>query len=236
MIHKFLASFKAPLWAGKLPLHVGKPAGGSLTADEYKFAVITVGPSSFQLFGKPSSMSRTKTLSLQGTWKMYGKESMKPNFHWSVHLAQQIKDYGPVYNFWVFLSEQLNKVLKSSNSNNWTGGQVEISMMREFMRAAQIDSMARGALQLTQSLIIDDGQEALQDATNDMEPELDELRTYLWVQPGPASIKPQQLSHNVCVALFTQYNSTKPLSVHYALDPNLHPGLSQLQEFALLDG
>jgi hypothetical protein len=72
---------------------------------------------------------------------MYGKESMKPNFHWSVHLVQQIKDYGPVYNFWAFLSERLNKVLKSSNSNYWTGGQVEILMMREFMHAAQIDSM-----------------------------------------------------------------------------------------------
>jgi hypothetical protein len=27
-----------PLWAGCLPLRVGEPAGGSLTADEYKFA------------------------------------------------------------------------------------------------------------------------------------------------------------------------------------------------------
>ncbi|KAG2742653.1 hypothetical protein P692DRAFT_20879248 [Suillus brevipes Sb2] len=44
MIHKFLASFEAPLWAGKLPLRVGEPAGGSLTADEYKFAVITAWP------------------------------------------------------------------------------------------------------------------------------------------------------------------------------------------------
>jgi hypothetical protein len=31
--------FEAPLWAGRLPLQVGEPAGGSLTADEYKFAV-----------------------------------------------------------------------------------------------------------------------------------------------------------------------------------------------------
>lgn len=112
---------------------------------------------------------------------MYGEGSMKPNFHWAVHLTQQIRDYGPVYIFWAFLSERLNKVLKSSNSNNWTGGQVEISMMREFMRAAQIDSMARGALQATQSPIIEsvlkrmlgEGQEALgtiQDAVNDTMP------------------------------------------------------------------
>lgn len=31
--------FESPLWAGRLPLRVGEPAGGSLTADEYKFAV-----------------------------------------------------------------------------------------------------------------------------------------------------------------------------------------------------
>ncbi|KAJ7720064.1 hypothetical protein B0H14DRAFT_3521066 [Mycena olivaceomarginata] len=31
--------FESPLWAGRLPLRVGEPAGGSLTADEYKFAM-----------------------------------------------------------------------------------------------------------------------------------------------------------------------------------------------------
>lgn len=34
-----LLQFESPLWAGRLPLRVGEPAGGSLTADEYKFAV-----------------------------------------------------------------------------------------------------------------------------------------------------------------------------------------------------
>ena len=32
--------FAAPLWAGSLPTKVGEPAGGSLTADEYKFATM----------------------------------------------------------------------------------------------------------------------------------------------------------------------------------------------------
>ena len=38
---------------------------------------------------------------------------LKPNFHWVVHIFDQIRDYGPVYNFWTFLFECLNKVLKS---------------------------------------------------------------------------------------------------------------------------
>ncbi|KAF8834588.1 hypothetical protein BDN67DRAFT_914663, partial [Paxillus ammoniavirescens] len=78
---------------------------------------------------------------LFGYKQIYGPESMKPNFHWAVHLATQIRDYGPVYNFWAFLSERLNKVLKSSNSNNWTGGQIEISMMREFAHGSRLDSL-----------------------------------------------------------------------------------------------
>jgi hypothetical protein len=37
-----LLQFVAPPWAGRIPLRVGEPAGGSLTADKYKFA--TTGP------------------------------------------------------------------------------------------------------------------------------------------------------------------------------------------------
>jgi hypothetical protein len=71
-----------------------------------------------------------------------GAKAMKPNFHWAVHLEEQIRDFGPVYNFWTFLSERLNKLLKSSNSNNWTtGGPLEISMMRKFIRGIRMDAL-----------------------------------------------------------------------------------------------
>ncbi|KIK91984.1 hypothetical protein PAXRUDRAFT_13493 [Paxillus rubicundulus Ve08.2h10] len=130
----------------------------------------------------------------QDSFQLYGAEAMKPNFHWVVHLWQQILDYGPVYNFWEFLSEQLNKVLKSSNSNNWMGRQVETSMMREFVRGAQIDSLAQGVYDATNSLVvkgilqcmINNSQEAsgtVQDAAT--ETAFDELASYLHVQPGP---------------------------------------------------
>ncbi|KAG2092753.1 hypothetical protein BD769DRAFT_1678950 [Suillus cothurnatus] len=61
IIHKFLATmhiclvlvsspsltqnqFEVPLWVGQLPSHVGEPAGGSLTVDEYKLAVTYTWP------------------------------------------------------------------------------------------------------------------------------------------------------------------------------------------------
>ncbi|KAF7346894.1 hypothetical protein MVEN_01441600 [Mycena venus] len=123
LIHDFLGTFEAPLWAGRLPLRVGEPAGGSLTADEYKFAVTS-----------------------PWTILIYGTEQMKPNHHWAVHIPAQIRDFGPVYSFWAFLTERLNKILKNLNSNNWTGGRLEESMMREFHRSAALDGVMKNLL------------------------------------------------------------------------------------------
>ncbi|EIW73973.1 hypothetical protein CONPUDRAFT_40430, partial [Coniophora puteana RWD-64-598 SS2] len=220
ILHKFLAKFEVPSWTGKLPPRVGEPAGGSLTADEYKFATTVAwpimvsalllvqveratltsikipilwdlsldearaehqtslnsyparldkyekelamwkaeNPAGSSTTGKrqrkgksepskpqaprlrmqadePANFLRLScALKLFCSSSLYGTDALKPNFHWAVHLSDQIRDFGPVYNFWAFLSERLNKVLKSFNVNNWTGGQVEISMMREFSR------------------------------------------------------------------------------------------------------
>jgi hypothetical protein len=66
---------------------------------------------------------------------------MKPNHHWAVHTTDQIVQYGPLNGFWAFLTERLNKILKNLNSNNWTGGRLEVSMMREFHRSTRITSV-----------------------------------------------------------------------------------------------
>ncbi|KAF8511920.1 hypothetical protein JB92DRAFT_2724598, partial [Gautieria morchelliformis] len=76
-------------------------------------------------------------------YTQYGIEKMKPNHHFLVHLPAQIHDYGPVYGFWCFLGERLNKLLKSFQSNNWGGGQLEVSMMREWGRDVQLHEMVR---------------------------------------------------------------------------------------------
>jgi hypothetical protein len=77
----------------------------------------------------------------KGCDQLYGKEEMKPNHHWAVHITAQVLDYGPLYGIWAFLTERLNKVLKNLNSNNWGNGLLEVSMMREFHRTAQLDGM-----------------------------------------------------------------------------------------------
>ncbi|EIW75570.1 hypothetical protein CONPUDRAFT_65494, partial [Coniophora puteana RWD-64-598 SS2] len=214
VIHRFLESFETPSWAGKLPARVGEPAGGSLTADEYKFAMLTAWPlivsgiptiwdrfiddankdqekavdeypgryAAWQAewnswrernplapitgkhkkkdkdpepvapkppkvrmqAGEPENLLRLATalkIYCASSVSLYGASALKPNFHWAVHLTEQIQDFGPVYNFWAFLSERLNKVLKNSNVNNWKGGQIEISMLREFSRASRLNAL-----------------------------------------------------------------------------------------------
>ncbi|OSD07052.1 hypothetical protein PYCCODRAFT_1359395 [Trametes coccinea BRFM310] len=42
VMHTFLETFEVAPWVGRLPLRVGEPAGGSLTADEYRH--LLVGP------------------------------------------------------------------------------------------------------------------------------------------------------------------------------------------------
>ncbi|KAJ7725789.1 hypothetical protein B0H16DRAFT_1665830 [Mycena metata] len=196
LIHDFLESFEAPLWAGRLPLRVGEPAGGSLTADEYKFAVTgpwaMIIPMVWDKFAADAAKSHTAALAkytkAKSDWDrevlrakrrnqeveteepelpklrmmegedenflafatalkimvgsaLYGANQMKPNHHWSVHVPDQIIDYGPLYSIWAFLTERLNKILKNLNSNNWTGGRLEVSMMREFHRSAGLDGV-----------------------------------------------------------------------------------------------
>ncbi|KAJ7575431.1 hypothetical protein C8J56DRAFT_1063291 [Mycena floridula] len=81
---------------------------------------------------------------------LYGAKNMKPNHHWIVHLPRQIHDYGPVYNFWAFLTERLNKVLKNMNSNHHLRGQLEISIVEAHMRriilSADADPIVKAVL------------------------------------------------------------------------------------------
>ncbi|KAF8066846.1 hypothetical protein FPV67DRAFT_1670313 [Lyophyllum atratum] len=69
--------------------------------------------------------------------KLYGPSVIRPNHHYAVHTAASVRDYGPLHEFWTFLFERLNKVLKSYKTNNHAGGELETSFFREFHRTVQ---------------------------------------------------------------------------------------------------
>jgi hypothetical protein len=76
---------------------------------------------------------------------------MKPNHHYAVHLPQQLRNFGPVYEFWTFLTEWLNKILKAYNSNFWGGSQLEVSMMQHFNCKVSVHNLVSFSSILLQS-------------------------------------------------------------------------------------
>ncbi|VDB84878.1 unnamed protein product [Peniophora sp. CBMAI 1063] len=69
---------------------------------------------------------------------LYGPDVIKPNHHYATDVPDCIRDFGPLHEFWTFLFERINKVLKSYNSANHSGGELEVSFFREFHRTIQL--------------------------------------------------------------------------------------------------
>lgn len=94
----------------------------------------------------PISPSADCTQLMRSFFQLYGAHVLKPNHHWSIHTASFLRDYGPIYGFWTFLFERLNKVLKSFRSNNHGGGQLECTFFREFLRTSQVSRLVSNSL------------------------------------------------------------------------------------------
>ncbi|KAF8607223.1 hypothetical protein BDV93DRAFT_304373 [Ceratobasidium sp. AG-I] len=59
---------------------------------------------------------------------------MRPNHHYSSHLAEQIERYGPMSQIWTYSGERLNYELKNTSSNRHSGGERELTFARTFHR------------------------------------------------------------------------------------------------------
>ncbi|KAG0694056.1 hypothetical protein DFH29DRAFT_815742, partial [Suillus ampliporus] len=68
---------------------------------------------------------------------------IKPTHHWVTHIFDQLRDYGPVYGFWTFLFERLNKVLKSYSTNNHGGGELEVTFFHAFEKDHELCTMVK---------------------------------------------------------------------------------------------
>lgn len=70
--------------------------------------------------------------------QLYGAEVIRPNHHYATHTADFVHDFGPLREFWTFLFERLNKILKSYKTSNHGGGEIEMTFFREFHRASHM--------------------------------------------------------------------------------------------------
>ena len=66
--------------------------------------------------------------------KLYGKEHCNINLHLHGHLHECLKDYGPVYAFWLFAFERLNGILGSFHTNCHD---LSLQVMRRYLRTKE---------------------------------------------------------------------------------------------------
>lgn len=104
-----------------------------------------------QEYVKASRLNHSLTTATITTTRQIHENHVTPSFHWVTHIFDQIRDFGPVYGFWSFASERLNKVLKDYNTNCHSGGKLEMTFMRSFQRDVRLRRRLRfdGDLQPT---------------------------------------------------------------------------------------
>ncbi|KAI0628591.1 hypothetical protein C8Q77DRAFT_1162009 [Trametes polyzona] len=111
--------------------------------------------------------------------ELYGEDVIRPNHHYATHTAEFIRDYGPMREFWTFLFERLNKLLKAYKTSNHNGGEVECTFFREFHRMIQLQRLLTVGMSFDPTSSIHMGFRALQDASLDHRGTLQQLANEL---------------------------------------------------------
>ena len=62
---------------------------------------------------------------------LYSKHSITPNMHMHAHLQEEILDFGPIHEFWLFYYERYNGILSSQPTNNRN---IEPQLMSRFLK------------------------------------------------------------------------------------------------------
>jgi hypothetical protein len=61
---------------------------------------------------------------------------LTPNFHGSVHIPDWVSAWGPLYSWWAWPFERMNGILARVKTNGHTGGELEATMMRAWVKTA----------------------------------------------------------------------------------------------------
>ena len=95
---------------------------------------------------------------------LHGSENVTPNMHLHTHLLQCIKDYGPVYLFWLFSFERYNGMLGNYKINQRS---IELQIMRKFVTDLQLHDtvIPEGSVDIDFLLTDDDNGGTLRDVS-----------------------------------------------------------------------
>ena len=163
-VHDTISAFKTPSSIGRLPLKV-LSGYSSFTADQWKnwtlwFSLISIHdiiPTSdydcWKIFVSACTILSSPVVTYEEVAdahqlllkfcitieELYGCQSITPNMHYHIHLAQSILNFGPIQTFWLFSFERYNGILGNYHTNQRS---VEIQMMQKFCDDMYIASVA----------------------------------------------------------------------------------------------
>ncbi|KAH9956036.1 hypothetical protein BC827DRAFT_1271237 [Russula dissimulans] len=98
---------------------------------------------------------------------LYGMSVIKLNHHYATHVAECIRNFGPLHDFWTFLYERLNKVLKSFKTNNHGQGDLETTFFTKFHKTCQTSCIAYTMLCYPKDSLLYNTAEIMLKATNE---------------------------------------------------------------------
>lgn len=86
----------------------------------------------------------------QAFQELYGKSACTINMHLACHMADCIRDFGPVHAFWCFSFERMNGQLGAIPTNNHS---VEVQLMRKFVDGLCLNSFVHSNSEEVQALL-----------------------------------------------------------------------------------
>jgi hypothetical protein len=78
--------------------------------------------------------------------QLYGKDLIRPNHHYATDVPDCLRDLSPMVSFWTFLSERLNKNLKSYHSASHAGGELGVSFFSRIPSNCTIKPLGKLAM------------------------------------------------------------------------------------------
>ncbi|RDX43089.1 hypothetical protein OH76DRAFT_1361580 [Lentinus brumalis] len=107
--------------------------------------------------------------------ELYGPDVIRPNHHYATHTPEFVRDYGPLREFWTFIFERLNRLLKSYKTSNHGGGEIETTFFREYHRTIQLYRLMAEGLSAPQNSTLYQTCHAMHAATADNRGTLQQL-------------------------------------------------------------
>ncbi|KAF7335733.1 hypothetical protein MVEN_02229000 [Mycena venus] len=164
-IQKVIVETVTPAWINSVPKNYGHNNAGTIKADEWRVLATIYIPIALVLMWGDDFMAMFQATTLACRYSTsesrlrayrnfikhwidqlhslhlhakFHDWKKRPNIHAAFHIFDFLRLFGPVISWWSFPFERLIGVLQRINTNDHIGGEMEASILKSFMRGANL--------------------------------------------------------------------------------------------------